>query len=121
MISRSSSAVAVMPSRAARDARRALDVSLIRNDVLAAMAVSSAQPVYRSVALMRYGYLRPSLRWPPQQASREHVEVESIGDLHRLGRQNRSTLISFVKLEAMFKRREPGSRAALGGSQSGSQ
>jgi hypothetical protein len=35
-------------------------------------------------------------------ASEEGVEVESIGDLHRLGRQNRSTLISVVKFEVLF-------------------
>jgi hypothetical protein len=52
---------------------------------------------------------------------RRHVEVECIGHLHRLGRQNQSTLISFVKFEAMFKRLEPGSRVVLGESQSGSQ
>jgi len=33
--------VAVVPSRAAREARRVLAVSLIRNDVLAAMTASS--------------------------------------------------------------------------------
>jgi hypothetical protein len=53
--------------------------------------------------------------------SKEHVKVETIGDLHRLGHQNRSTLISFAKFEVLFKRREPGYRAALGRSQSGSQ
>jgi hypothetical protein len=58
MMSWSSNAVTVMPSRAARDANLALAVSLIRNDVLVATAASFAllrlRAVYRNVALMRY-------------------------------------------------------------------
>ena len=44
----------------------------------------------------------------------------SISDLHRLGRRDRSTLISFAKFEVLFNRQQPGSWAP-GGSQSGSQ
>jgi hypothetical protein len=40
--------------------------------------------------------------------SEEHVKVEAIGDLHRFGRQKRSTLIPFVKFEVLFNRQEPG-------------
>src|SRR6516162_4473280 len=49
-----SKAVAVMPSRAAREASRALVASLMRNDVLAAMSNLPHTRLYRDVALMSY-------------------------------------------------------------------
>jgi hypothetical protein len=41
--------------------------------------------------------------------------------LHRPGRRDRITLTLLAKFEGQFNRQESGSRAALGGSQSGSQ
>jgi hypothetical protein len=59
----SSSAVAVMPSCAARPARRLFAASLIRKDVLLAMVTSVRhQSLYRSVALMSYIRAEPGRR-----------------------------------------------------------
>jgi hypothetical protein len=45
--------------------------------------------------------------------------VESIGDLHRLGGRERSTLISLAKLDFLFQSQKPGFRAALVGAKMG--
>src|SRR5215469_2943007 len=76
-----SKAVAVMPSRAAREASRALVASLMRNDVLAAMSYLPHMRLYRDVALMSYaaGSEKQSVTVSPVTSGRGRRVVEARG------------------------------------------
>lgn len=95
-MSRSSNAVAVTPSLAARDVRRVLAVSLIRNDVLAATVTSLAlKRAYRSVAHMNYSADRQAPPGVRQRGRTGHREASWLWTV-RSGFLGSLTFVAFV-------------------------